>query len=171
VLDPGSRRIVPYRWRVEENLCPRPPPAIERREQWLAVRLHPNHHDSLHRGRWLVLLESDWLGGELDLALDGFSANTDLTIPTASYALTDATDFDLGFSIDRAGNVYAFIGAQLVGYIPQSGSGSVTPNKRGVASFVPTLTTANLNLTLALQSGTASSKTMSADFILGSKER
>lgn len=100
------------------------------------------------------------------------SVNTDLVIPVSAYTLVNATDIDLAFFVDRNQNVYAFIGNQLVGYVPQSGAGALTPPSRGaVASFVPALTAVNLNQTLALQSGTASSKTMNGDFILTAKER
>lgn len=99
------------------------------------------------------------------------SVLTSLTIPTSAYSLTNATNIDLGFYIDRKQNVYAFVGAQLVGYIAQSGSGSTTPVRGACAAFAPSLTTANLNPTLAVLAGTASAKTMTADFMLASEER
>ena len=97
---------------------------------------------------------------------------TSLTIPVAAYTLANNTYVDLAFTTDRLGNLYAYIGSQLVGFIPQSGSGTLTPPRGPAASVAtPTLTTATLNPTLAIQSGTASSKTMTADFIMASKER
>lgn len=99
------------------------------------------------------------------------STITTLTIPTAAYTLANATYIDLAFYIDRNSTIFAFVDSQLVGYIPQSGSGSTTPNKGAVTSFSPTLTTANLTPTLAIQSGTAASSTMTADFIMAAKER
>ena len=100
------------------------------------------------------------------------SANTDLAIPTSAYSLVNNTNIDLGWYVDRKGTVHAFVGNQLVGFIPQSGSGTLTPPSRGAcAAFTPTLTTANLNVTLGVLSGTASSKTMTADFVTAQKER
>lgn len=99
------------------------------------------------------------------------SVNTDLTIPTSAYTLANATDIDLAFSIDRKGNVYAFVGSQLVGWIPQSGTGSSLPPRGPVGSFAPSITTATLNPTIAIQSGTAASSTMNVDFIMAAKER
>ncbi|MDR8026495.1 hypothetical protein KPA93_25060 [Burkholderia cenocepacia] len=99
------------------------------------------------------------------------SANTDLAIPTSAYSLANNTNIDLAFAIDRNGNVGAYVGGQLVGFIPQSGVGSVNPSRGACAKFAPTLTTANLNLTLGVLSGTASSKTMTADFVTAQKER
>lgn len=99
------------------------------------------------------------------------SSNTDIAIPALANPLADNTFIDLGFYVDRLSNVFAFVGSQLVGYIPQSGTGSTNPVRGPVASGTPTLTTANLNVTLALQSGTASSKTMTVDFVMAAKER
>lgn len=99
------------------------------------------------------------------------STPTTLTIPTAAYTLSNNTNIDLAWSFDGKGNVYAYVNGNMVGYIPQSGTGSTTPNRGGVASFSPTLTTATLNPTLAIQSGTTSSKSMSVDFVLAARER
>lgn len=99
------------------------------------------------------------------------SANTDLTIPTAAYTLADNTFIDLGFYIDRNGQINAFVDSQLVGWIPQSGTGTTLPNRGPVGTFSPTLTTATLNLTLAVKSGTASAKTMTSDFVMVAQER
>lgn len=96
------------------------------------------------------------------------SANTDLTISTSQYTLADDTFFDLGFQYDGRGTVYAYVGASLVGSPNQP---QLSAARGPVGSFVPVLTTANLNLTMALQSGTASSKTMTADFHMAAKER
>ncbi len=111
------------------------------------------------------------------------AVNTDIAIPANANPLADATFIDLGWYVDRQQNIYAFVGGQLVGWIPQSGTGSVTaagtsvlPVKGPIASLQQSITaltlTANvLTPTLALQSGTASSKTMTTDFWLAAKER
>jgi hypothetical protein len=117
------------------------------------------------------------------------------TIPTASYTLTNSVNIDLAFSIDPNQNLRAYVGAQLVGWIPQSGFGSV--NSAGVPilpSLGPVLanynflsqatgmagqtatpimySTAVLNMSLGVCNGvTASAKTMTADFHCAQKER
>lgn len=98
---------------------------------------------------------------------------TALAIPASAYSLANGVNIDLAFYVDRNANVYAYVGAQLVGFIPTSGTGTAVPPARGgrAASFAPALTTAVLNPTLAIQSGTATSKTMLADFITVMKER
>ena len=95
------------------------------------------------------------------------STITSLAIPTAAYTLANNTTIDLGFHVDRLGNLFAYVDSQLVGFVPVQNANNVG----AVASSAPTFTTANLNPTLAIQSGTASSKTMTADFIMAAKER
>lgn len=117
-------------------------------------------------------------------------------IPTASYSqfFANATFFDIGYYIDRQQNLRIFIGQQLVGWIPQSGTGAV--NAAGVpilpvngaalvnyqvvqganafTSFATPIlyTQANLNITMAVSNGaTASSTTMTSDFHAVQKER
>lgn len=100
------------------------------------------------------------------------SANTDLTINTGYYTLANNTNIDLGWYVDRNQNVFAFVGSQLVGFLPNSGTGTLTPPPAGpMGSFTPSLTAANLNLTVALQAGTASNKTAKVDFVACLKER
>jgi hypothetical protein len=93
-----------------------------------------------------------------------------LVIPTTAYTLANNTDIDLAFSIDRNGVVYAYVGSDLIVQPPNN---SPAGQVRGpVGSVTPSsFTAALLNMTLALQSGTATSKTMQADFVLTSKER
>lgn len=100
------------------------------------------------------------------------SANTDLAIPSALYP-ANGTNIDLGFEVTRTGDVLAFVGTQLVGFIPQSGTATLTPPQRGGQARLsaPTLTTANLNHTLAVRSGTTASTTMTVDFSMVAKER
>lgn len=120
----------------------------------------------------LYFLKASGASNNLILRSSVGSVNTDTVIPTSAYSLANNTNVDFAFSIDRNGVVYAFIGAQLVGWVPQSGTGSsVPPRGPCVSNSGLTLTTAALNATLALQSGTASSKTMLADFHGFYKER
>lgn len=98
--------------------------------------------------------------------------STSVAIPTAAITLANNTYVDLGFYSDGKLNIYAFAGNNFEGYLPQSGTGATTQNKGPVASMVvPALTTTLLSATHALQSGTASSKTMNADWVLAARER
>lgn len=106
------------------------------------------------------------------------SAATSVALPTTAYTMADATDIDLAIFVNRFGDVEAFVGSNLIAQ-PQSGTGSansagvsVLPSVGPVARLTaPSLTAVNLCPTLAVQSGTASSKTMNCDFILAAKER
>lgn len=106
------------------------------------------------------------------------SVATTLAIPTSAYTLANATNIDLGFYVDQKGNVFAMVGTNLVGYMPQSGSGATNAvggiQRQPIAAFSGnplTLTTANLNPTIAINSGTAASSTMTVDFVLAARER
>lgn len=126
----------------------------------------------------------------------GVGFTNTFNIPTAAYSLVAGTSIDLAFYVDRSQNLRMYVGSQLVGWIPQSGTGVV--NAAGVttlpvlgpvlanynyqaqgvtptgASFVnPILfTTANLSPTLAFSNGaTAAAATALADFHMAQKER
>lgn len=100
-------------------------------------------------------------------------------IPTAAYTLANATYLDLGFAISRNQVVAAYVGSGLVGYGPAQFYANPGPALNvvvlGVGVFDNgnywTPTGANLNPTLAIQSGTAASSTMTADFLMAAKER
>lgn len=103
------------------------------------------------------------------------SVNTDIAIPTTAYTLTNAATIDLGWYINRNGEIHAFVGTALVGWVPSNQGGGLVGQRGPVASNSTILTaglsTAALNATIALQSGTATSKTMNLDFGLWAKER
>lgn len=117
-------------------------------------------------------------------------------VPASAYTLALNTPIDLAFYIDKYQNLRIYVGAQLVGWIPQSGTGAV--NAAGVstlpilgpvlanynylsqgvtptgASFVNPImfTTLNLSPILAVTNGsTAAAATMTADFHMVQKER
>lgn len=103
---------------------------------------------------------------------------TTVAIPTAANTLANAAFIDLGFAITRKGDVLAYVGSQLVGWIPQSGTGAlaggytVLPVAGPVARITaPSLSTANLTLMVALQAGEAVAKTLTLDFVGAAKER
>ena len=106
-----------------------------------------------------------------------------VTVPTANYTLANSTYIDLAFFVDRNQVLNGYVGYPLAGYLPQSGSVGVVPPQSspaasltiagGVYSTVNNwiATTATLNPTVVLQSGTASSKTGLLDFLMVAKER
>lgn len=100
------------------------------------------------------------------------SVLTTTPLPAASYALANGVNIDLGFYIDRSGNLNVFTSPNMVGYVPQSGTGATLP-VRGRVLQIPglTLTAANLNVTLGVQTNAVAVKTMTADFHLAQKER
>lgn len=114
------------------------------------------------------------------------STPTTIVIPTSAYTLANNTFIDLGLYVNKTQDILVFVGGQLVGWIPQSGTGAVNtagvtlvPNLGPAAALrqgapgtgTVALTAVNLNPTLAFQSGTASSKTAIVDFWLSAKER
>lgn len=99
------------------------------------------------------------------------SANTDLAIPTTAYSLVAGQPIDVGWYINRLGQVLAFIGTQLVGWVLESQAGGLVGQRGPVASFTPALSAANVNPSLSFQSGTATTKTGNIDFALWAKER
>lgn len=100
------------------------------------------------------------------------STATTTAIPASAYSLANATNLDLSFYIDAYGNLNVFVSPNMVGYVPQSGTGASTPTRgRCLQVSGLTLTTANLSPTLAVQAGAAAAKTMTADFHCAQKER
>ena len=100
------------------------------------------------------------------------SVLTTTALPAASYNLVAATNIDLGFYIDWYGNLNVFTSPSMVGYVPQSGTGAVTPT-RGRVLQVQNLNFSAVNLTptLALQTNANAIKTMTVDFHCAQKER
>lgn len=133
-------------------------------------------------------------GTQLVLNVASGGTTKSFNVATNTYQLTNAVNFDLAWYIDKYGNIQYSVGSQLVGWIPQSGTSAVGSSAFGnvgvpllpvncptgklysgnqpttVASGY-TLSTANLNPTLGVQTGAASAKTMTVDFHIVSKER
>ncbi len=85
-------------------------------------------------------------------------------------AFANNTYLDLGFTYDGRGNLLVFAGSNLIGQKNNQNTAVLGPVARLDLSAL-TLTTAVLAQSLAIESGTASSKTMTADFFYGAKER
>jgi hypothetical protein len=101
------------------------------------------------------------------------STITSVTVPAATQTFTNNTNLDFAFYLNRQGDILAFCDDFLVGFLPQSGTGIVSPPNAGAVARItaPTLTAVNLNPTFAIRSGTASSKTATLDYIGAMKER
>lgn len=108
----------------------------------------------------------------LNLIHTASSTATSVAVPTSAYTLANDTYMDLAWYLDPTGTIYAFTGAQLVGWLPQSGTGTTVGSRGPSASIKPaTLASAALNLVLVIGSGTAASSTMTVDFVLAAVER
>ena len=92
-------------------------------------------------------------------------------LPTSSQILANATNIDLSFSIDRSGNLNIFVSPNMVGYVPQSGTGATLPVRGRVLQQQPALTAVNLSPILAINETATANKTMTVDFHLVQKER
>lgn len=128
-------------------------------------------------------------GTQLVINVAAASSIKSFNVATNTYSLVNATFIDLAWYIDKYGNIQYSVGSQLVGWIPQSGTSAVSasgvpllpvqcPTGKLFSGNQPTtvgsgftLPTVNLNLTLAVQTGAAAVKTMTADFHGVAKER
>lgn len=99
------------------------------------------------------------------------SVLTTTPIPIASYTLANATFIDMAFYLNPKSEFEVFIGSQLFGWIPESGTGVLLPVRGPCLRLTPGLSPANLNMTLALSAGAAAIKTMTVDFHFAQKER
>jgi hypothetical protein len=97
------------------------------------------------------------------------------TLSTAFGTASAGASLDLSFEVSANGDVVvsAGINVSLTGAVLQSGTGANTPAFLCLTQCITglTLPTAILNPTIALQSGTAASQTLQADFMLAAKER
>lgn len=87
---------------------------------------------------------------------------------TLAGLLTANTDIDLGFVYDGRGTVQVFAGAGLIGQVNNQNTFTLGPVARLTPANLPTVL---LNPTLAIQSGTATSKTMNVDLQFAAMER
>jgi len=111
------------------------------------------------------------------IVISGSTVQATIAIPTAvlTLYLAAATWIDLAFEVTRKGEVVIYVGYPLVGWVPASAwTSSTQPPPLGiVARQTPavTLTTVNLAPMLLLRTGNSTAVTMSADFLMASKDR
>jgi hypothetical protein len=86
--------------------------------------------------------------------------------------ITAATDIDLGFYIDRLGNIKVFTGSNLEG-VKRQNTATLGPDYGLLASsLTAAMPTAQLNPTIAVTNGaTAAATTMAVDFQYAAQER
>lgn len=86
--------------------------------------------------------------------------------------LANNTDLDIGFMVDRVGNIKIFVGNNLEGAKRQNFANLVPDYSIPASSLTGAITTALLNPTLAISNGTtASANTMTSDFQFAAQER
>lgn len=102
------------------------------------------------------------------------SVVTTVVIPAASYALANSTFVDLAFSVTPQGSILGWVGANQIGFIPQSGSGANTPAAPYPSARIApgvALTAVLLNPTVSIGAGTAANLVAQVDYILAAQER
>ena len=90
---------------------------------------------------------------------------------TLTGLLTANTDIDLGFTVDRLGNILIYAGNNLIGQQRQDVATLGPAAKIYASALTGAMTTALLNPTLAIQTSTAAAKTLYADFLYAAMER
>lgn len=91
---------------------------------------------------------------------------------TISGLLTNATDIDLGFQVERTGGIKIFAGANLEGVKRQNTANLGPQYSIQASALTGVLTTVLLTPTLAVSNGTtAAAVTMVGDFLFGAAER
>lgn len=97
----------------------------------------------------------------------GSATQATVTLPSVAVA---GADIDLGFVVDRLGNVNIFCGSNLIGAKRQDFA-VLGPQAKIYATSIAAQPVGGLNPTLAVQASTAVIRTMTADFQLAAQER
>lgn len=105
------------------------------------------------------------------IQLRAVTGSTLIGSATITGALTANTDIDLGFYVDRSGNIKAFYGHNLIGNQSQNTATLGPDTAIRASALTGTLTTVALYSTLAVQASTAAAQTMVADFLFSAQER
>lgn len=112
------------------------------------------------------------VAGSSNIVLTVRKGSATLGTATITGALTAATDIDLGFYVDRSGNIKVFYGSNLEG-AKRPNTAVLGPNI-GIlnSALTSSLSTAQLNPILAFSNGaTAAATTGVADFLFAAQER
>lgn len=119
----------------------------------------------------------------INLVVANNSVVTTNAFPTGVLTLANNVFFDIGFAYTPGGvknagipRIIGSAGPNLVGFVPQSGTGAVgstnrTPNVISTAPLLNTLNAQVLAPVLAVQAGTTTIKTLTADYVGAFRER
>ena len=118
----------------------------------------------------------------VNLNVANASTVTTTPFPATALTLTNAVAFDVGFEVTggsaggTAPTVRGSLAPSLVSYVPQSGNGSAnstnrSPNIVSTAPLITTLQATVLAPIIAVQAGTTTIKTLTADFVGAFRER
>ena len=99
------------------------------------------------------------------------TGSTVIGTTTLSGLLTAATDIDLGFVVDRLGNILIYAGNNLVGQKRQDLATLGPAGKILASSLTGSLTSVLLNPSIAIGTSTTAAKTLYADFLYAAQER
>ena len=109
--------------------------------------------------------------GSTNVVVNAVTGSTVIGTTTLTGILTAATDIDLGFYVDRQGNIKIFYGNSLEGYKRQDFA-TLGPNASiPASSLTGSITSVLLNPTLAIETNSAAAVTMYADFQFAAQER
>jgi hypothetical protein len=125
--------------------------------------------------------------GSLQFVLNVTNAGvtTSTNIPMTAFTPVNGVNFDIGFEVTTGDvpstsipgpQIIASIGPNLVGYLPQSGTGQPgstnrAPNVNGTPALITTLQATPLAPTVGVLSGTGAIETLNLDFIGAFQER
>lgn len=118
----------------------------------------------------------------INLNVANNSVVTTTPFPATAYTLANATSIDVGFVVTAGSGggtgptVQGAIAPNLVGYIPQSGTGAAGSTNRApnIVSTAPVLTTLQATVlapVVGVQAGAAAIKTMTVDYLGAFRER
>lgn len=107
-----------------------------------------------------------------NVVVTAVTGGTTIGTATLSGLLTNNTDIDLAFEVDRSGNIKVWAGANLEGY-KRENTASLGPNIAiNRTSLTGSITSVLLNPTIAVSNGaTAAAMTGVADFLFAAQER
>ena len=103
--------------------------------------------------------------------VSGSTTQASVTIPSSALSLANNTYVDLGFVYDGKSDLLVFAGQNLIGQKTNQDTATLGPVARIASVGSLTLSSAVLAPVVAVESGTASSKTMTVDFVYAAKER
>lgn len=118
---------------------------------------------------------------QLVLNVANNSVTTSTNFPNIGFTLTNAVSFDIGIHVTSGAagtgaSITATVAPNIVGFGPQSGTGSAGSTNRqpNIASTAPLITTLQATVLAPLvgvQAGTTTIKTMTVDFVGAFRER